>query len=171
MGALNMRLLDAIGSISKLFAEASLTKIVAGFLGAAIGYVLPTQAVVNTLVGAVSLIAFDTVTGIAASLTHGDPLQSKRFVRLLSKCLGYFSVLAAVSITSAHIPVLIPHREVMISGFLYAIMATEGISILENADRLGVKLPPILKGWLRGLKDAVEGESLPPKEGNDEESA
>lgn len=121
-----------------------------GAIGAGVAYILPSAAVRDTAIAAAFMVALDTVTGIASSLRKGKPLSSARFSRVLSKLIAYGSVVAVVSVCGKFLPGLSDFRIPGITAALYLILATEGISVLENANSLGVALPKGLVKWLKG---------------------
>lgn len=120
------------------------------YLGALVAWVLPSQAVRDTTIACVSLIALDTMTGVVAGIKAGHPLSSAKFSRVLSKAVAYSSVVAVVSICGKYLPGMSDFRIPGITAVLYLILATEGISVLENVSKLGVKLPKGLVKWLKG---------------------
>lgn len=126
-------------------------------MGGWLAYILPTEAVRASCGACAILIAIDTITGIAASIRSGHPLSSAKFSRVLSKLIAYGSVVAVVSICGRYLPGLADFRVPAITAALYLILATEGISVLENASKLDVKLPKGLVKWLKGkLQEEAE---------------
>lgn len=106
-------------------------------------------------VAAFVLVALDTFTGFWASLVSGRRISSARFSRVLTKLLGYGSVVVVCSVAS-HVPGVEGLQGVAVSGVLAFVTLTEGISILENVGRMGVKAPPFLLAWLRKRLAATE---------------
>jgi|CXWL01.1.fsa_nt_gi phage-related holin len=144
--------------------------------GAALAWILPSQAVRDTGIACIVLVALDTITGMVAAIRSGKPISSAKFSRVLSKLIAYGSVVSVVSICGKYLPGMVDFRIPLITASLYLILATEGISVLENAASLGVQLPPGLVKWLKGkLNDQIDsiqkedqiGSNLQPRNEND----
>lgn len=114
-----------------------------------IDYFLPLQASRELAVAAILLVALDTITGIWAALVRGRKVSSSKFARVLSKLLGYGSVVIVCSVGSKAVPGAASLQAPAVCWVLGFVAITEGISILENVGRMGVKAPPFLLEWLR----------------------
>lgn len=146
----NMRMHDITNSTVRMFADASITKSIAGIFGAVVAYVFPTAAIQDAAIGAAVLLVIDSITGIWASVVNDRPLESRRFARILSKLIGYSASAIAVSIAFRLLPPLTEFRESAVTAIFWIVIATESISILENVDAMGVRLPKWLSAMLRG---------------------
>lgn len=133
--------------VGKFVAQAEV-KVAAGLVGAILGYFLPTSALQDMTVVAGILVIMDTITGVAASYNSGDAIKSARFSRVLSKILVYSCVIGAVSVAFKALPGALPMREPAVSAVIGMIIVTELISIIENADRMDLKIVP---KWIRNI--------------------
>lgn len=84
-----------------------------------------------------ALILIDFVFGISASRKSGESVKSAKMVRTAIKMAVYFALIASARLAEHSIGVVTLLDET-ITGFL---AATELISILENAGRLGYAVP------------------------------
>ena len=113
--------------------EATIKGLLVG-IGAAMYYVFPGEQLRSAAIAAFILILLDTVTGIAAAVAKGQPRSSKRFARVVTKLLGYMSVCVAAAIVEktimrgAGLPITL--------AALWLIIATEGLSIIENVEAI-----------------------------------
>ena len=82
------------------------------------------------------LVVFDFAFGVAAARKTGDPVRSAKMVRTAMKLAIYFSLISAARVAEHAVP--IPFLDETVTGFL---AATELLSILENAGRLGFAVP------------------------------
>ena len=109
----------------------------------------------NWLIGLVVLVVADYVSGVIAAYIHKE-LNSKRgFAGILKKVL-LFCVVAVANIVDNATGAGGVLRSLSI-GFL---MANEGISVLENAARCGVRMPERLIKALEQLRG--ENKEKPP---------
>lgn len=88
------------------------------------------------------LILADFVFGIAASRKSGEPVRSAKMRRTAIKLTVYFSLIGLANITEYTLPTYMHFLDESVLGFL---AATELLSILENAGRLGFVVPKSLK--------------------------
>jgi len=128
---------------------------------ATMAWVFPTTSLIESFYGAFALIVFDTLTGVIAAAKEGKAISSKGFGRVIAKLCGYASAVAAVSIATKFLPGLAPAREAAINAVLVTVIATEALSVLENAHRINPEfgIPQWLAKW---LKDRANDEQ-PPK--------
>lgn len=100
-------------------------------------------------------IILDYITGVAAAVKNNE-LDSRTGAFGILKKVGILSVIILVNVLDVHVfgasGVL---RNVIISFYI----ANEGISILENAARLGVPVPKKIINVLNQLKDKSEEEN------------
>lgn len=129
------------GVIGKLFAELPFAKWCVGLAGAMLGFLLPTDALQAAGATAGILILVDTVTGLMRAWHTGDAIRSVKLRRVFVKIVGYMSVLfVAVSVPRV-VPGLGGVTEASATGVVGLVVLTEGVSILENAVAMGLKLP------------------------------
>jgi len=135
--------------IGKLFADVAQVKWPAAILGGLVGYLFPTQALQTAAVEAGALIAIDTVTGMCAAKVSGKAITSAKFSRALVKVLGYSSVVAVVAIAHRHVPGGEHGQPITVTGVLTLVIFTEAISVFENVNAMGLKLPFGADDWLK----------------------
>lgn len=103
------------------------------------------------LIALVLLIVIDYITGLAGAWVYGKLNSRVGFCGILKKlCILSLVVMAHfvdVAIGTNYL------REVVIGFFI----ANEGISILENAGKVGVPIPKKLKDVLEQLNDEGDG--------------
>jgi phage-related holin len=126
------------------FAKALIVGLMAGAT-----YVFPTKDLQDTAVAASILVLLDTVTGIMAVFIEKKPRTSQSFARVIAKAFAYLSVCAVAAIVERTI---FKGSGLSISmGILWLIIATEGISVIENVERIsGGRFR-----WLRALLGKV----------------
>jgi phage-related holin len=152
-----LRELPQIGlMVGKLFADVAEIKFPAAFLAGTVAYFLPTEAQQGAALGAAHLIALDTLTGVVAARMTGKAITSAKLGRALVKLLAYSSVLSVAAICIKHIPGASIAQAPTVTGVLTLILATEGISVLENVRAMGVTLPFGLEAFLSGRIPAKE---------------
>lgn len=97
-------------------------------------YVFPTKDLQDTAVAASVLVVLDTLTGITAVFVEKKPRTSAGFARVLAKAFAYLSVCAVAAIVEKTI---FKGSGLSISmGVLWLVIATEGISVIENVERI-----------------------------------
>lgn len=128
--------------------EGFLKALILGGMAAA-AYVFPTKDLQDTAIAASVLVLLDTVTGIVAVFIEKKPRTSQGFARVIAKAFAYLSVCAVAAIVEKTI---FKGSGLSISmGILWLIIATEGISVIENVERIsGGKFR-----WLRALLGKV----------------
>lgn len=129
--------IDTLGNLASL----AWPKWLVALIGAIAAYIFPTEGLIVEFAATAALIGIDTITGIIASITEQKPVTSNGFVRVLGKLIGYASVVCVVSILFRYIPGLTDWRIPAITAVMVLVMMTEGISIIENAKRLGIRVP------------------------------
>lgn len=130
---------DLPGRLLKLLSfndSAGIVKGIASVLGIVAGYVFDGDAARSAAIGVCILVILDTVTGFWAAVVQGVPRTSAKIARVLSKVFGYAAVtgVAAVSANTIAKGLNTP----IVTGVLWLIIATEGLSILENAEKMGL---------------------------------
>lgn len=113
--------------------------------GALVSYFLPNDALKNLAVTAVTFVVCDTVTGVMAARSDGQAVSSARFGRLLTKLTGYSIAVILATMGLRVIPGVAELAPGGSGAVLTMVVVTEAISIIENLDRMGIKLPKFLK--------------------------
>lgn len=119
-----------------------------GFLGWFLG------GVDGFLYALVAFVAIDYVTGIMCAIVE----------RVLSSEIGYRGIFKKVLIFAlvgvAHIidQNIIGDGSIIRTAVIFFYLSNEGISIIENATRLGLPIPEKLRDVLEQLKDGVDKE-------------
>lgn len=97
-------------------------------------YVFPTKDLQDTAVSAAILVVLDTLTGITAVVVEKKTRTSAGFARVLAKAFAYLSVCAVAAIVEKTI---FKGSGLSISmGVLWLVVATEGMSVIENVERI-----------------------------------
>lgn len=107
-----------------------------------------TSPVIQVLV---PLMVLDYITGvIAASVTHtlNSKIGYKGFLKKITVVLG----ISAVAIVQTAIPD-VPY---LLTSFVLFFILNESLSILENMDRAGIKLPNKLLSIIIAKKDDLD---------------
>jgi toxin secretion/phage lysis holin len=123
---------------------------IGGAAGVALGWCTSVPAVYWVLI---ALIALDFATGIAAAAIHGKVSSEESFRGALRKSIVMMVVAAASAVRYA-LPVEFPYLGPLVAG---AFCAREFISIVENADAAGVKIPQVLRDALEKLETKKPG--------------
>lgn len=105
------------------------------------------QQETTILISVYTLLALDTLTGIMCAI-KGEGLESSKLSRILWKCLIYFIMLVVGRIVDKHLP--IGMAAPIMDAF---IVATEGLSILENISLLGFPVPTSIVKMLKKYRD------------------
>lgn len=102
------------------------------------------------LIALLAFMAFDYLTGVVAAFKYRELSSNTGFIGLARK--GFILVVVAIGhILDAQ--VLGGGSSFFRSALIGFYLANEGLSILENAGRLGVPLPVFLREALRQLKE------------------
>ncbi|MEQ1761602.1 MAG: phage holin family protein [Pyrinomonadaceae bacterium] len=125
--------------------------------GMASTYLFDSPSEIQNALGAGLLVLVDTITGIMVAVKKRKPRSSAKLSRVLTKLFGYLSVVAVAAVCSKAVPGLtLP----IVDAVLWLVIATEGLSILENADALGLGRFAVLKKLLgtfsEGSDEVVE---------------
>lgn len=105
------------------------------------------QQETSILISVYTLLALDTFTGIACAIKN-EGLESSKLSRILWKCLIYFIMLVVGRIVDKHLPIAMAAP--IMDAF---IVATEGLSILENISTLGFPVPTAIISLLKKYRD------------------
>ncbi|MDR3091308.1 MAG: phage holin family protein [Clostridiales bacterium] len=112
-----------------------------GFLGAALG------GWDGFLRGLVMFCAMDFLTGLLVSVKDKTYESSKAFWGITRKCLIFALVAVGVAVDTA----FIGDGSVVRTAIIFFYASTEGISVLENAGKLGLPVPGKLRDALKQL--------------------
>ena len=138
----------------RLFGDSLALKGWGALVAVLLDYLLPAQASRDLALAAGGLIVLDTFTGLWAAFVSGRKISSAKFSRVLTKLFGYGSVVVVCGVATRAVPGALGFQPTALAAVLGFVALTEGISILENVGRMGVKTPPFFKKWLRErLKD------------------
>lgn len=103
------------------------------------------------------LIAFsvvDYISGTCVAWNKGIISSSIGFRGIVKKCV-LFTFVGIAHLIDMY---LLGHTEVMRTAVCLFYIGNEGISIIENADRLGIPIPKMLKEKFLQLKEDTEHE-------------
>jgi toxin secretion/phage lysis holin len=119
-----------------------------GFLGAALG------GWDGFLRGLVLFCAMDFLTGLLVSVKDKTYESSKAFWGITRKCLIFAIVAVGVAVDTA----FIGDGSIVRTAIIFFYASTEGISVLENAGKLGLPVPKKLKRVLAQLDKGEDGD-------------
>lgn len=149
------------GILSKMFADVAVPKWVIACLAAVCGYFFPDASQREAACTCFAFVMLDTLTGVTATVWEkkngisNEPISSARFSRVVVKLLSYFSTVCVVVGANHNIPGAKQYQGASVTLVLVLILATEGISVLENCKRMGFTIPLGLDVWLQErLKNA-----------------
>ena len=103
------------------------------------------------------LVVIDYITGITGAACHGELSSSKGFWGIINKVF-IFSIIGIAHVIGNE---LFDHTIMIREVVIYFYAANEGFSIIENADKLGIPIPKIIRNMFIMLKDKISGENLP----------
>ena len=130
-----------------------------GALAAVVQFFVPTDLARTFLAFAVGAVLLDTVTGVRAARKRGDLVTSKGWGRIVDKGIGYGAwvavsayvnyvvpgasgqILSGVPFLDDFAPMVAGATHVPILVALTLVTNKELISVLENVDQIGVKMP------------------------------
>jgi phage-related holin len=128
-------------TLYKLVADVPSLKWLVALLVSMADYVFPARGARDVAIATAMMILLDTATGVVAAWVKKKPISSREFARVLVKFVGYGSVTVVASVATKHVPGLTDFQSATVSGVLTLILVTELVSILENAAKMGIKLP------------------------------
>lgn len=148
-----------------LFAFQDGEGVIKGFILAmtAVGtYVFPTARLQETAIAAGVLVFLDTITGFIKAFMTKKPRTSAGFARVLSKTFSYLSVCVVAAVVERTI--LGNSGLSLTLGVLWLVIATEGISIIENVEKISGGRFRLLKAFLgRVIEDDKKAASKEKK--------
>lgn len=128
--------------------------------GGASATIWPEPSLHGAVIASLCLVGADTVLGVYAAWVSGEPIQSSKFRRVLGKLLAYTIVTAslwwgfrAIQLKDLALPAA--------TGAAYLAVATELISILENAAKSGMSVPKWIITMLKGKIKEIKNDSAP----------
>lgn len=142
-----------VHNVARIVAEQPMQKAAIATVVAFVTYFLPGVNSRELFIWAMSFIVLDTVTGVWASYKTGIPIESMRFARLIEKTKAYL-VLVIVAAGAGRLADMSNNSgDLVVSFGLGFVMATEGLSILENLNRIGIARVPALERIFKGVTD------------------
>lgn len=121
-----------------------------GLIGTAFQYVLPESGMREMAAGAFAFVVLDTLTGIVGAAVSGKAITSAGVARFFVKIFGYSCCILVCSLTARYVlPGVGDAKTWLINLILWVVLLTEGVSILENVQKMGLKLPKWIAGLLR----------------------
>jgi phage-related holin len=133
----------------KLFATFLPSKALTAFFAVVLEYLFPLQVLRDAAIAAGVLIILDTATGFWASVVTKKQITSAKLSRVLTKMFGYGAVVVVFAVLGHSVPGLDGTQTFSVTLVLVFVTLTEGISILENVGRMGLKVPRFLRDQLR----------------------
>ena len=137
-----------------------------GFLAAVGGWLSGLMggelALSYSLASLAILVGLDWVTGIRASRYEGKAIESSKLRRTSDKLIGYAVAVVVFVLMSREIDALKSIRTELLTGLLWWFMAVESWSVIENLDRIGIRIPKWIKKRLQAVKDGLDN-GLDPK--------
>lgn len=97
-------------------------------------------------------ILADYLTGILASGTQGTLSSKVGMIGIARKIFIVFMVAVGHFVDT-----LLGDKNIIMSAVIFFYIANELLSILENAGRMGMPIPPILKNAIKALSDKGGG--------------
>jgi toxin secretion/phage lysis holin len=139
-------------------------RLIGAGIAAAITYVFGGAD--SWLVGLAVLVIADYISGVIAAYINNELNSRRGFAGILKKILLFCVVAVATIIDNAT-----GASGVLRSAAIGFLMANEGISVLENSARCGVRLPQRLIRALEQLRgedvETIGNENKPPSEDED----
>lgn len=127
-------------------------------------YVFPTARLQETAIAAGALVFLDTITGLIKAFVTRKPRTSVGFARVLSKTFSYLSVCVVAAVVERTI--LGNSGLSLTLGVLWLVIATEGISIIENVEKISGGRFRLLKALLGKVIDDDKKAASQEKERN-----
>lgn len=118
------------------------------------------------LAGLITFVILDYILGVAAAITEGKLSSKIGFKGILRKVVIFVIVATAKILGYNILGIGMILRDAVIGFYIF----NEGISLLENAKRLGVKVPDDIMTSLKKVKDKFKLKSDTDKSDNDTKS-
>ena len=127
------------------------------YIGVVFGIIISVVFQTNTLaIVFVVLLITDMITGIIASLSKGEKIQSRRIRDMWYKWVIYLAILITAAMLNLATGAIWIH-----GAALGWIALSEGVSILENCETVLGKKIPFLKR-IKKMLDALKGSNVSP---------
>lgn len=156
----------------RLFAFQDLQGVVKGLTVAATivySYLFKADTEQAAALGLAILLVLDLVTGVAAAIKEGRAVTSRALSQTVVKLVDYFAVIVVAAVVEHTV---FGKRDVpVVEGVVYLMIATEGLSILENARRCGFRSFPFLEKILDGINTNANNPAALKSGAEDEEEA
>lgn len=125
----------------KLVSESLIAKLGIATIAGIVEYLLPQQINREMIVAVGLLILLDLITGITLALQNKRLITSKAFSQTLVKCIGYGAVIGMTALLVKNISMFDDISQPTLTSVLTLILLTEALSVLENVNAMGIKLP------------------------------
>lgn len=102
------------------------------------------------------LVGLDWMSGVRASRYEGKAIESAKLRRTSDKLIGYAVAVVVFVLMTREIDALKGIRTELLTGLLWWFMAVESWSILENLDRIGIRVPRWIKKRLEAVKEGLD---------------
>ena len=99
-----------------------------------------------------ALLAFSTVdyvTGFLAAAVE-KRLSSSMGLKGIAKKIGIFALVGVMNVLDTEI---LKQGSTLRTAFLFFFIANEGLSVIENAERMGIPIPEFIKKTLNNIKE------------------
>lgn len=109
------------------------------------------------------MMLLDLLTGVVASRGEGQRINSRRLGEGAKRKFGMLTIVAGAILLEGffHIHNVLPVQGLVYTGAVSWFIAVEFLSLYENVDRMGVRMPVFLKVMMEKLlqksADAIEG--------------
>lgn len=122
-----------------------ISTILVAILGWIQGGIMGEAALSYSLASLAVFIGLDWLTGIRASRYEGKPIESAKLGRTSDKLIGYAIGIVVVGLLCREIEPIKSSGSMLVTALVWYFMAVEAWSILENLDRMRVRLPRWMK--------------------------
>ena len=102
-----------------------------------------------------ALVAFtvvDYITGVMAAAVERR-LSSSEGLKGIAKKVAIFALIGVMNVLDTEI---LRQGSTLRTAFLFFFIANEGLSIIENAEKLGIKIPEFIKKTIHSIKEQKE---------------
>jgi len=91
----------------------------------------------------------DYITGVMAAAVE-KRLSSSEGLKGIAKKAAIFALVGVMNVLDTEI---LKQGSTLRTAFLFFFIANEGLSIIENAERLGIKIPDFIKKAIHSMKE------------------
>lgn len=157
-----MQLDYAFGYVGRLFLDPTMiVKLPIAISVGIIEYLLPQQINRDMVIALGMMIIIDLITGISAAWQSNKKITSIAFSRTLTKFVGYGAVLCVTALLVKNFSMFSDMTQATLTSVLTLMMLTEAVSVLENVNAMGIKLPfglsERLKSKLQDMRSNNDG--------------